>query len=193
MKRILPALLVLGPGILLAGCSMYILSHQDAQTLRDLYENELRRSLFVAFLTLGGFLLSLKTFIVVKMKELVYDSDSFVADLYKMRQLTPGIEHYASLRRFSGLLFWAIISCFVVSLAQYTLGLSSPSWAPGACISGGVFAVYLLILSLVLTQCNLHDMFTHCEKASRKKYEDERQAEKARISAMQGVPTRRSP
>jgi hypothetical protein len=42
------------------------------------YGENIRGSLFTGFLTLGGFLLSLKTFIIVKMKENVYDDERYI-------------------------------------------------------------------------------------------------------------------
>ena len=40
----------------------------------EFFDKNLRASLFAGFLTMGGFLLSLKTGIVIKIKESVYDN-----------------------------------------------------------------------------------------------------------------------
>lgn len=49
----------------------------DPSELVLFYEKHLRGNLFAGFLTVGGFLLSLKTFILIKLKENVYDHKEY--------------------------------------------------------------------------------------------------------------------
>ncbi|MBT0959869.1 hypothetical protein [Denitromonas iodatirespirans] len=53
------------------------------------YVENIRGHLFAGFLALGGFLLSLKTFIVVTMKENVYDDEKYIQNWEAQRKLDP--------------------------------------------------------------------------------------------------------
>jgi len=135
----------------------------DGEKLVLLYEGELRRTLFLAYLTLGGFLLSLKTFMVVKLKEGLYESNDYRAQYSQRRALRSDASYYGTLRRFGDLLFGSILLCLVAALAQYTLGLVGRPWSSAACISLCFCALVWLILSLFFTRRNLHKMFESCE------------------------------
>src|SRR5262245_31540304 len=63
----------------------------DGQRFADFYARNLRGSLFTGFLTLSGFLLSAKTFIVVKMKESLYEQDFYTRRLEMHRKQRPGL------------------------------------------------------------------------------------------------------
>ena len=136
----------------------------DQAYVLKLFSDTLQVSFFTSFIALGGFLLALKTFIVVKMKELVYDSPAYARELRDMRGSEPDKEHYRPLRNLSELLFFSILACFIAALLQFTLGLWKCIWATSICIAIAVLALGLLLTSLVVTRNNLVKMFEYLEK-----------------------------
>ncbi len=135
-----------------------------AATLVAFYAENLRGSLFAGFLTLGGFLFSAKTFIVVKMKEGVYDTDGYTDRLEILRRDHPDAEHYAPLKRLTGFLFYTVLMCLVTAVAQLTLGLL-PHWMPVAiCLCLSVITVVLLCISLKVVNDNLKEWFVYEEQ-----------------------------
>ena len=139
-----------------------------AQDLIDFHRNTLRAPFFTAFLTLAGFLLSLKTFIVVKMKELVYDDAGYIESAVRL-DIERGrtLEHYGPLRRLSGLLFAAILACFAAAILQFTVGLLKARYSAVLCVCAPSLALYLLVYSLIETRANLRSMFEVAEKRRR--------------------------
>jgi hypothetical protein len=131
----------------------------DYQTLVTFYGKNIRGELFSGFLTLGGFLLSLKTFIIVKMKENVYDSESYQQSFSNKKKINPKLSLYAPLQRLSHLLFWAILVSLFASISQFSFGLINHWGAVIFCIFLAVFAISLLIFSLIEIKNNLDAWF----------------------------------
>lgn len=72
---------------------------------------------------MGSFLLSLKAFIVVKLKENVFDSESYKKNFTNLKKLTPELTLYGPLRRLSNLIFVTITFAIVASVSQLSIGL----------------------------------------------------------------------
>lgn len=138
----------------------------------DFYQKNMRASLFAGFLTLGSFLLSLKTGIVIKIKENVYDKPSYQEKVDKA--LASGVKTtvYAPLRRLSKLLSAAVLSALLASLLQLTLGLFSDWWASAICLSMAALALAYLLEAFALIQKNLWDWFDYLDDEATKAQAD---------------------
>lgn len=123
------------------------------------FENSLRGHLFSGFLALSGFLISLKAFIVVTMKEKVYDHPQYIKRWKEQRKLDKSLTLYGPLKELSDLLYFAISSCLFAAVAQVTIGLFPFWWAALACIFLAIFATALLFSCLVLMKQNIDDWF----------------------------------
>ncbi|WP_147468477.1 hypothetical protein [Corallococcus interemptor] len=140
------------------------LAHIDVY---DFYSKNMRGSLFSGFLTLGGFLLSLKTFVVVKMKEGLYDNKAY-RTRHKRRQTLLKTDLYNPLINLSHLLYYSILACIATSVSQLTLGLFPRWWSAAGCASLATFAVVLLAMSLREIKGNLDTWFECLEEEYRK-------------------------
>lgn len=125
----------------------------------EFYQKNMRASLFAGFLTLGSFLLSLKTGIVIKIKENVYDKPSYQEKVDKAQAAGIQTTVYAPLRRLSKLLSAAVLSALFASTLQLTLGLFSMWWAAATCLSMAAIALMFLLEAFGLIQKNLWDWF----------------------------------
>ena len=138
---------------------------ENLEKLTKFYEKNIRGHLFAGFLALGGFLLSLKTFIVVSMKENVYDNKRYKDNWERQLKIDPGLKLYSPLKELSDLLFYAILSVIVTAILQMTLGLY-PHWiASLLCLGSAVYAILLLLKSLFLIKKNLDVWFSYLEPA----------------------------
>lgn len=133
------------------------------------YEDKLRGALFGGFLTLAGFLFSLKTFIVIKMKENVYDHDFYEKLVNERKVHNEKITRYGPLKNLSDLLFWSVLLSFVSAIFQFSLGLLGNLWAVYACLWISIFTVITFFISLFAMQTNLNTWFEHLEKAEKQK------------------------
>lgn len=175
MKRRAVMLFVITSALVLAGyiVSIFILCNpietkeiycNDIALLADFYEKNIRGHLFAGFLALGGFLLSLKTFIVVNMKENVYDNKKYQENWKKQKKLDENMKLYEPLKELSDLLFYAILASIVSAIMQMSLGLYSHWFASVVCIWSAIYAASLLISSLVLIKQNLDIWFSYLEE-----------------------------
>lgn len=130
------------------------------------YSDNLRNNLFTGLLTMGTFLFAVKTFIVVKLKEDVFDTDFYHERVKRHRKHNPKkvIPYFAPLRRLTNLLFYAAIGSLLSAILQLTLGLVSSGWAALLCVFSAVVAVALLIASMMMVKRNLDVWIEEVEK-----------------------------
>ncbi len=161
-------LIALASALLVAGaaCAVQELVGTD---VAKFYGEKMRGSLFAGFLGLGGFLLSLKTFILVKMKEELYGHPKYRERYETERTQDPKIALYSPLQSLKSLLLWAIASSLITAVLQMSLGLWEQKWAAIGCMSAAAFTIGLLLQGLFHINSNLNRWFLHLEEA----YEEE--------------------
>lgn len=144
--------------------------YQDA--FAAFYGHNMRSALFTAFLTLSGFLLSAKTFVIANMKKDLYDSKEYRSKLASLRELNSTLSNYGPLKRLSYLLSASIGWSLLTSFSQFSIGLT-PHWiAAVVCLWLAATAFILLFISLWVVSCNLSDWFTCIEEAANGKCSD---------------------
>jgi hypothetical protein len=134
------------------------------------YADNLRRSLFTGFLTLGAFLFSLTTFIVIKMKEGVYDTPCYNEILEKRKSINPNLSHYSPLRRLSHLLFASVLSALLTSVSQFSIGLINHWITIYLCLWLAFFSMTLMFISLYHVKDNLDRWFHFLESRQKNTY-----------------------
>jgi len=138
----------------------------DLQLVPDYYAKNMRGSLFTGFLTVGSFLLSLKAFIVVKLKENIFDTDIYKEKLKERRKLNPNLTLYGPVKRLSLLLFISTSSAITASVSQLSVGLIERWEATFFCIFVSVFAISMLIATLLLIKSTLDEWLDYLEEAN---------------------------
>lgn len=123
------------------------------------YSTNIRGHLFAGFLALGGFLLSLKTFIVVNMKENVYDNESYVKNWRRQNKLNSSLKLYGPLKELSDLLYYAIIGSIFSAVLQMTIGLYEHWVTALVCSWSAIFSLLLIIDCLKIIKRNLDTWF----------------------------------
>lgn len=149
------------------------LLHRSGSDVHEFYAKNMRASLFAGFLTLGGFLLSLKTFVVVKMKEGLYDNKTYRGRFKEQLQSRSKASLYDPLRNLSHLLYYSILSCISTSLLQMTLGLLASWWTASIGIAAAAFSISLLIFSLIQIKGNLDTWFECLDDEFKKAHDAE--------------------
>ncbi len=126
----------------------------------EFYQKELRSNFFSGFLSVGAFLLSLKTFIVITMKKELYDTPAYKATWQKQggKPVVGGI--YLKLRELNSCLFWSILVSLVCTVSQFSIGFI-PVWYSGMfCVWLAVLSCIYLIYSLFLVKSNLDEIIS---------------------------------
>lgn len=140
--------------LLLAGIYWLVPNITD---IPDYYSKNIRASLFTGLLTVGSFLLSLQAFIVVKLKENVFDSQIYRERLKGLREINPKLTLYGPVKRLSGLLFLSTALAIFASVCQLTIGLIQNWIATFFCIFFATFAIAMLTSALLLIRSTLAD------------------------------------
>ncbi|MGP1242120.1 hypothetical protein [Serratia sp. CY37869] len=105
----------------------------DVYSFITVYHDNMRGYLFSAFLGISSFLLSLLTFVVINLKEKMFDSEDYLniyakhSSIFSGEQIRKG-DLYKPLVVITGALVMAIFSCIVTALLQFTLGFSNNKW-----------------------------------------------------------------
>jgi Mn2+/Fe2+ NRAMP family transporter len=138
----------------------------DLGLVPDYYAKNIRGSLFTGFLTVGSFLLSLKAFIVVKLKENIFDSDIYKERLKQQRKLNSNLTLYGPVKRLSQLIFLTICSALTASVSQLTIGLIQHWLATFFCIFVSMLAISMLVSTLLLIKSTLDEWLNYLEEAN---------------------------
>ena len=133
------------------------LSYFDPGTsgLRCIYDAKLQTPLFTGFLTLGGFLLTLKTFVLIQLKKELYDTDYYKAEIDKKRALKADLTLYGGLDRLSKLLVLSVFAALLTSVSQLSVGFIESKFAAAFCISLAVGTLALVFQSWFHIRQNL--------------------------------------
>ncbi len=125
------------------------------------FSEELRSDFFNGFLSLAGFMLAAKTFIVIHMKQEVYDKPEYERkfDDTKRQVGEKALKRYGPLERMSNALYWIVVSSVVAAVCQVTIGLIPWNIAGITCIGAVGIAVWMLVDGLILMKRNLDRWF----------------------------------
>lgn len=148
--------------------AFYIGQNSDLPTF---YQKNLQGNLFSGFLALGGFLLSLKTFIVVKLHEGIFERDSY-EERYKVEceQFPENINpYYGPLRNLSDFLVWSVGLSLITSVAQLTLGYVKQLWAVSICLGFAAVSLWLVLRAWWEIKGNLATWFELLEEEREKR------------------------
>ena len=137
--------------------------------LAEFYAENMRTPLFTGFLTIGAFLLTLKTFIIIKLKEGLYDSEAYQKHLDVMRNLNPEISSYGPLSRLSEFLIYCVFSALITSVLQFSIGFIPTNLASAICISTAISTILVVFFALWQIKNILDQWFKSLEEDAKKK------------------------
>lgn len=118
--------------------SILYLANRYGLDLYDFYSKRMQTPLFTGFLTLGGFLLTLKTFVLIKLKEGLYDHKKYQEHHNKRKLLNSELTYYGPLSRLGNFLILSVLFALLTSFFQFTFGF----------INSNVIAAIALSLAL---------------------------------------------
>lgn len=105
--------------------------------------SKLQGSLFTGFLTVASFLLSLKAFILLRMRQDVLDTKTYQEHLKAVAGSIADL--YRPLKNLSGLLIWTVGASLLSSLSQLTISFIKPPYGSYACAGFAVGAFALVV------------------------------------------------
>ncbi len=115
------------------GAIVYHIVNCDAKFLETF--EKIRPAMFTGFITAGSFLLSMKTFILAKAKE-VFENDNYEKKYADARTKNPNIENkFTPMENLSKLLLYSVLLSYLTSTAQISFGLVLRDWTAALCLA----------------------------------------------------------
>jgi len=139
--------------------TFYILPPESRYAVLAFFQEKMRQPLFAGFLTASTFLFSLKTFIVVNMKQHVYGTPEYEREWRGKLALNPSMKRYEPLRNFALLLFLSVLVSLACAISQFTIGLVDAPLAAFLCLALSIWSLLMIFFSLILLQMNLRSWF----------------------------------
>lgn len=121
--------------------------------------SKIQGNLFTGFLTIGGFILSIKTFVLVRLKSDIYDKEAYEEVLKKLRHTSSGHTRYQSLDNLGSALIFTIFLTLLTSVSHITIGFFWLPYGPIVCSSLTMATLSLVSLCWLLLQSNIRIWF----------------------------------
>lgn len=136
----------------------------DPCTILTLYDAKLQFAFFTAFLTVGSFLLAMKAFILVRLRDDVYRTDQY-RDRY-MEQYNNKYQgdYYEGLVDLGNLLVYSVAAAFFTSILQVTVGFCSIVTVKLIAIASAAGTLTLVLVDWFFVYMNIRDWFEFIEK-----------------------------
>lgn len=124
----------------------------------EFHHKNLRGYLFSGFISVGSFLLSLHTFVIVNLKEKLFGTKEYL-ETYK---LAKGIENdvdesdmYKPLDNLSSFINTSIWLSIITAISQFTIGLSTNLFACLFCVWLAILTVIFMLHCLIIIRENI--------------------------------------
>ncbi|WP_227697833.1 MULTISPECIES: hypothetical protein [unclassified Raoultella] len=153
-------MLVIFSVLCLAGLYLLYRNSPDVSTkFFEFHHKNLRGYLFSGFISVGSFLLSLHTFVIVNLRDKVFSTKEYKESY----ALASGInetdikesELYKPLDNLSSFINTSIILSLVTAISQFTLGLSTNLYACLFCVWLAILTVCFLLHCLIIIRINI--------------------------------------
>lgn len=161
MKRIIAI------GAVVGVLALALLSLVDSQALLRIYDAKLQTPLFTGFLTLGGFLLTLKTGLLMRLKSDLYDNGTYRKQVVAMNNLAvPGqrISVFGPLQRLGSFLIVVVLMSLGTSVSQLTIGFIPSKLAAMFCLALAAVTISLVFAAWIEIRNNLQRWFSLLEE-----------------------------
>lgn len=133
-------------------------------TFFNYYETKIRGYLFSGFISVGSFLLSLHTFVIVNLKDKLFDSEAYKSNYIDFKseqikdfssEMIDVSEYYAPLNILSVFLNVSIWLSIITAVFQFTIGFYNNTYSALFCMYMALITVLFLLNSLILIRCNI--------------------------------------
>jgi len=149
----------------LALSSVFIyLNTQGIITLAQLYSPSLQTSLLGGFLAIAGFLLSTKTFILVHMKNEVFDSEHWREKDLLLRSMGRKSTYYKSLQQLGEFLSLSVLTSLITALLHLTTVFLRNQYTISLALSLSILSIILVGASWWFISSNLRTWFKELNK-----------------------------
>lgn len=144
----------------IASLIIYGVAYCFSFDIYKLYYSSVRSIAFSAFLTMGGFMLSLLGIFMFSLKDKLFDSDGY-KNIYEQsrNEANKHISIYQPLVNIAKIFIFCIFCCFINSFVHLIVGLAPFNEVGAFCISLAMVTILLAIYVLYLVWSSLTSWF----------------------------------
>lgn len=154
-KRILCAAVIVG------GTTAAVIEYWFGCDIVKAYQGRLQAPLFSGFLTLAGFIMSVKTNLLLRLYKDLFDSEEYKERVEKASFLNKEpVRRFRPLINLGSFLVNAVLGCFVVALMQVTVGFVQHPWASSIAIGTATGGIVLVLAAWAAIKANLKSWFS---------------------------------
>jgi hypothetical protein len=128
----------------------------------EFYQKNLRGYLFSGFISVGSFLLSLHTFVIINLRDKLFSTEPYKQKFAKANRIEVDKiqekELFKPLDRLSCFLNLSIWLSFTTAISQFTLGLANFTPLSIVCIWLAILTLTFMLNSLILIRENIKAM-----------------------------------
>lgn len=125
----------------------------------DFYHKNLRGYLFSGFISVGSFLLSLHTFVIVNLRDKVFSTPEYKASFIEANEIDGDDVNesilFQPLDNLSSFINASILLSFITAILQFTIGLSTNLYACLFCVWLAILTICFLIHCLIIIRVNI--------------------------------------
>ncbi|EMH0680420.1 hypothetical protein V5887_000353 [Klebsiella aerogenes] len=152
-------LIVLSALVLLGLYLLYRNTPGVSEKFFDFYHKNLRGYLFSGFISVGSFLLSLHTFVIINIRDKVFATLEY-KKTYSAANKIPlddikDSDLYKPLDNLSSFINTSILFSLTTAIAQFTIGLSTNLYACLFCVWLAILTIFFLLHCLIIIRQNI--------------------------------------
>lgn len=152
-------LLALSALVLLGLYLLYRNTPGVSEKFFDFYHKNLRGYLFSGFISVGSFLLSLHTFVIINIRDKVFATPEY-KNTYSEANSIPldkikDADLYKPLDNLSSFINTSILFSLTTAIAQFTIGLSTNLYACLFCVWLAILTIFFLLHCLIIIRQNI--------------------------------------
>jgi hypothetical protein len=144
--------------VLSTGIILYI-ARIPGLCLVDVYQTKLQVPIFTGCLTIGSFLLTLKTLILLRLKEGLYDRPEYERIFRNQLALDAKLVYYGPLSRLGDALILSVFLAMTCAVCQLSLGFVRSVYAVSICLGLAVSTIGLVLFCWYQIRRNLRRWF----------------------------------
>lgn len=152
-------LLLLSALVLLGLYFLYRNTPGVSEKFFDFYHKNLRGYLFSGFISVGSFLLSLHTFVIINIRDKVFATPEYKDTYCKANGISPDkikdSDLYKPLDNLSSFINTSILFSLTTAITQFTIGLSTNLFACLFCVWLAILTIFFLLHCLIIIRQNI--------------------------------------
>lgn len=138
----------------------FVVLHFGGEEFVRTYREKLQVPMFAGYLTLAGFILSLKTNILLKLYADLFNTDEYLERVRRAEAVRgKPVPRFGPLIDLGNFLIWTVLSSLGCSILQMSVGFIYRPWSTAICLGSATAAMAFTLSAWFAIRANLQSWF----------------------------------